>query len=78
MSLFDLLRDRDAHAEQTDLKASLVTLMAERFTPQEDITPYEIALITKLFCVLSVDGHLEEARKKIVELKLDRHFTTPK
>ncbi len=77
MSLFDLLRDREEHAEQTEMKASLTHLMAERFTPQEDITAYEIALITKLFCVLSVDGHIEEARNKIVELKLERHFTRP-
>lgn len=74
MSLFDMLRERDEKAEQAGTKASLTNIMAEQFVPKEDITAYEMSLILKLFCVLSVDGHFDTARKNIIEFNLDRHF----
>jgi len=47
------------------------------YMPQEDITPYELALIVRLFFRLTLGGPLgmtPDWRKFLDEHKLDRHF----
>ncbi|WNC68340.1 hypothetical protein RI845_17700 [Thalassotalea nanhaiensis] len=74
MSFFDMLRERDELAEQVETKATIITIMAERFEPKEDISPYEIALILKAFAIASVNGLSEETKQMMLDNKLDRHF----
>ncbi|WNC72648.1 hypothetical protein RGQ13_01330 [Thalassotalea psychrophila] len=74
MSFFDMLRERDELAEQVEMKATITNIMAERFEPKEDISPYEIALILKAFSIVSVNGLSEETKQMMIDNNLDRHF----
>lgn len=75
MNLLELLREKEATHEQEDRKASITVKMAETFTPQADITAHELAVILKLFCMLSTDDHIGTGREMVKKHNLERHFT---
>jgi hypothetical protein len=69
-----MLREKEDHVENEQFRGDLLERVAKHFDPQEDITAYEIALVFKVFAMLSKDMDIEEIREKAKKLNSSRHF----
>ncbi|WP_286261768.1 hypothetical protein [Thalassotalea atypica] len=74
MSLFTLLREKEDEVDHQSYRINLLERVAKNFEPKEDITAYEMALVFKIFAMLSNDMDIEEIREKAKQLNSDRHF----
>lgn len=75
MNIFDLLREKDHQAESESTRASLIERVAHEFEPKEDISSYEMAMLFKIFAMLSVDSNIDEVKALAQHHNLTRHFT---
>lgn len=74
MNIFSMLRDKEEQEEHSLSRSDLVARIAQDFDPKEDITAYELALVFKVFAMLSNDMDIEDVKEKAMGLNTQRHF----